>query len=78
MTINEPNHGKPTVGEKIAEYRKAIAGFIVPGLVVIIAALLPGSDGGTAVTVGEWLTALVAVLTTSVAVARVPNDPPTT
>lgn len=59
--------------ERLAEYRKAIAGFITPGIVVVIASLQPASDGGTAVTVSEWLFVALAILGTGSVVAAVPN-----
>jgi len=59
--------------EKLAEYRKAIAGFLTPGIVVVISALAPASDGGGAITVSEWLYVALAVLGTGTIVAAVPN-----
>lgn len=59
--------------DKIDQARKAVAALLVPALVVIIAALLDGSDGGSRVTTSEWLTALVASLTASGTVYAVRN-----
>jgi hypothetical protein len=70
---NEPRHAAPTVGDKIAEYRKAVAGLLVPALVVLVASLQSGSDGGSAVTVAEWVTIAIAALGTSSVVAGVSN-----
>lgn len=55
--------------EKIAEYRKAIAAFLVPALVVLGSALLDGN-----VTAAEWISIAIAALGTSVTVGAVPND----
>lgn len=54
--------------DKIAEYRKAIAGFVVPALVVVSASLADG-----VITPQEWIAVAIAALGTSVAVAAVPN-----
>ena len=54
--------------QKIAEYRKAIAAFIVPALVVFGAALADGI-----ISPQEWVAVLIAALGTSVAVGTVPN-----
>lgn len=59
--------------DKLAEYRKAIAGFITPGIVVVIASLAPASDSGAAVTLSEWLYVALAILGTGTIVAAVPN-----
>lgn len=57
--------------DKIAEYRKAIAAFIVPALIVLGAALADG-----AVSLQEWIAVAIAALGTSVAVGAIPNQPP--
>jgi len=54
--------------QKIAEYKKAIAAFIVPALVVLGAALADG-----AVSPQEWVAIAIAAFGTSVAVGAVPN-----
>lgn len=59
--------------EKLAAYRKAIAAFITPGIVVVIASLASASDGGSVITVSEWLYVALAVLGTGSVVAAVPN-----
>lgn len=71
--INGPQHAAPTIGERVAEYRKAIAGFLVPALAVLGTSLFAGSDGGTAITASEWVTIAIAALGTSGAVALVSN-----
>lgn len=57
--------------EKITEYRKAIAGFIVPALVVLGASLADG-----VVSAQEWIAVAIAALGTSVAVGVIPNATP--
>ena len=59
--------------EKLAEYRKAIASVIAPGIIVAIAFLNENSDGGTTVTLPEWLQIALAILGTGTIVAAVPN-----
>lgn len=59
--------------QKVDEARKALAGFLVPALVVLVAALLDDSHGGSEVTNVEWLQALIAALTTSGVVYTVRN-----
>ena len=56
--------------DKIAEYRKAIAAFIVPALIVLGASLADG-----VVSPQEWIAIAIAALGTSVAVGYVPNQP---
>ena len=60
---------------KIAPYMKAVAAFMTPGAVLIGAAVLESSQGGDRITTAEWVTALVAVVVTSGAVAAVENKP---
>jgi len=59
----------------IKPYFKAVVGFVVPGAVVIGSAVLDGSDGGTAITGAEWVTAAVACIVTSGAVYAARNTP---
>jgi hypothetical protein len=59
--------------EKLAAYRKAIAAFIAPGIVVIIASLDTSSAGGSAITGAEWLYVALAILGTGAVVTAVPN-----
>ena len=59
--------------DKLAEYRKAIAAFATPGIIIIIASLTPASDGGSTITISEWLYVILAVLGTGTAVAAIPN-----
>jgi hypothetical protein len=72
-----PDHAatepKPTVLETIAEYRKGIAGFLVPGLLILGTSLLESSDGGGAVTPAEWVSIVVATLGTGLTVTAVRN-----
>ena len=56
--------------DKVAEYRKAIAAFIVPALVVLGAALADG-----VISAQEWIAVAIAALGTSVAVGAIPNKP---
>jgi hypothetical protein len=47
-------------------YRKAIAGFLSPGIVAVAwAVIVPSSPGGHAVTSAEWQGALAASLATA-------------
>jgi hypothetical protein len=57
--------------QKIKEYKKAIAAFIVPALVVLGAALADG-----AVSPQEWVAIAIAAFGTSVAVGGVRNAEP--
>lgn len=67
-------HREPNATAAVArEYAKAIVAFIAPGAVLIGSAVLPTSHGGEAITTAEWVTALVACLTTSAGVARIGN-----
>lgn len=70
-----PEHKSATVVAKIGEYRKAIAAVLVPGLVVLGAALLAGSEGGSVVTAAEWVGIAIAALGTGGTVALVSNRP---
>lgn len=54
--------------DKIAQYRKAIAAFLVPGLTVLGYSLADG-----VVTWQEWIAVAIASLSASAAVAVVPN-----
>lgn len=55
---------------------KAIVGFIAPGAALIGAAVTDQSPGGEAITRGEWITGLVACITTAAVVWAVPNKGP--
>ena len=58
---------------RLRPYAKALVGFVAPGATVLIAAVAPGSDGGTAVTAAEAITAACTCLVTAGAVYAVPN-----
>jgi len=60
--------------DKIAEYRKAIAAFLVPALTVLGAAALPDTDGVVRITLNEWIAVAIAALGTSVVVGAVRNE----
>lgn len=62
---------------KLPKYYKALVGFVAPGASVIGLAVLPGSDGGTAITQPEWISAVVAAIVTSAAVGATKNQPTT-
>lgn len=53
-----------SIAQKVNEARKAVAGFLVPGLVVLAGALRQGSDMGTSVSAAEWVEVLIASLAT--------------
>lgn len=55
-------------------YWKGILGFIAPGAVIIGSSVLESSDGGTAITSAEWITAVVAMIVTGAAVTIKSND----
>jgi len=59
----------------VKRYRKAIAGFIVPALVILGYAVTVGSDGGATVTAAEWIAAAIAALGTGSTVGAVNNAP---
>jgi len=61
---------------KLAPYWKSVLGFVAPGAVLVGSAVTEVSDGGTAITAAEWVTALVACVVTSAAVYSVPNRDP--
>ena len=50
--------------ENIGKYWKGILGFVTPGAVIIGSSVLEGSDGGSAITAAEWVTAAVAMIVT--------------
>ncbi len=54
--------------EKLSQYRKAVAAFLVPALIVLGGALLDG-----VVTWQEWIAVAIAALGTGGAVAAIPN-----
>jgi hypothetical protein len=56
-------------------YRKSVAGFVTPGVLILLGALLPASDGGFTITGAEWSTAITACLATAGVVWKVKNHP---
>lgn len=60
----------------LSPYWKAILGFLAPGAVIIGSAVTEASDGGTAITTAEWVTAVVTMIVTGAAVYGVPNKDP--
>lgn len=65
-----------TVTYTARRYWKAIIGFVAPGAVVVGASVLEGSDGGSAITQAELVTALVACVVTAAGVAAKGNLDP--
>lgn len=59
--------------EKLAEYRKALAAFLVPALTILGLSFSATSDGGPAITPAEWVAIAIAALGTSAIVGVVPN-----
>jgi len=59
--------------EKFAPYWKAVVAFLAPGVVALGAAVQVGSEGGSAVTVPEWVGIVVACFATAGLVYAVPN-----
>ena len=57
----------------VGRYAKAVVGFVAPGCVVLGSALADASDGGSKITVAEWVTALIACVVTSAGVYAVKN-----
>jgi hypothetical protein len=61
--------------EKLAPYWKAVVGFIAPAAAILISSVLSGSDGGTAITAAEWVTAGCTAIITSASVYSARNTP---
>jgi hypothetical protein len=61
--------------QRLAPYKKTVAGFVTPGLVALGVAILPSSPGGSTVTGSEWSTILGAMLATAGIVFKVRNRP---
>lgn len=61
--------------DRIRPYLKAVAAFVLPGVVLLPAAALPPSDGGRTITTYEILLALAACITTAAGVYRTKNRP---
>lgn len=62
--------------DKIAPYWKAVIGFFAPAATMLTGAVLEGSDGGSHITQGEWITALCAAVITGGAVYAKGNTDP--
>jgi hypothetical protein len=62
--------------ELALKYKKAIAGFVTPGVVTLLAAMQDGSEGGSAVTRAEWVGVALACFGTSALVAGLRNIDP--
>lgn len=62
--------------KNIAPYWKAVIGFIAPGAALIVAAVVPGTPGDSAITVGEWVTAAATCVVTAGAVYAAPRNRP--
>lgn len=60
----------------VLPYLKAVLGFITPGAVILGSAVTQASDGGSAITAAEWVTAAVACVVTGSLVFGVPNKDP--
>jgi hypothetical protein len=60
--------------EKLAPYWKAVVGFVAPAAAILISAVLEGSDGGTAITGAEWVTAGCTAVITAAGVYSVRNQ----
>ena len=58
---------------EIKKYWKAVAGFVVPAIVVLGTAITAGSDGGTTLPTSEWVAAIIAAFGTSGVVYTGPN-----
>lgn len=65
-----------TLFEQIQASWKAVVAFIVPGVAILLSSVLEGSDGGSAITTAEWITAIGTCFLTAGTVWSVPNVPP--
>jgi len=70
------DEGKLVAVSTIATYAKALVGFLVPAAVVITSSVQEGSDGGSAITTAEWITAACAAVITGGGVWAVKNRAP--
>lgn len=61
--------------EQLQPYWKAVVAFVAPAAVILTSAVTSGSDGGTAITAAEWVTAVCACILTAAGVYAVPNIP---
>jgi len=61
--------------DKLAPYAKAVVGFIAPGASILIASVLPASDGGATITTAELITAVCTCVITAAGVYAIPNRP---
>ncbi len=57
----------------LGRYWKAVVAFVAPGATIIGYSVTEASDGGSVITQGEWITAIVACIVTSGSVAAVTN-----
>lgn len=60
---------------RLGPYWKAFLGFVAPAASVVGTAILPDSDGGSAITGPEWVAAAVAAVITGAAVYAKANHP---
>lgn len=58
----------------LSNYWKAGVAFVAPGAALMIAAVTPGSDGGSSVTLAELVTAAATCVVTSAAVYKAPRN----
>lgn len=63
------------MSEQLNYYAKAIIAFIAPAAVVIGASVTEASAGGELITMGEWVTAMVAAIVTAAGVGIKANGP---
>ena len=61
---------------KLSQYWKGALAFVAPGAVIIGSSVLQGSDGATAITTAEWVTAAVACIVTGGLVTAKSNANP--
>lgn len=61
--------------DKLMPYWKAVVGFMAPGLIMLVSAVMDGSAGGVEITQAEWITAIATAFITSAGVYTVKNRP---
>lgn len=59
---------------KIAPYWKAVVGFVAPAGPLLINAMTDASDGGSVITVNEWLIGGITCVVTAAAVYAAPKN----